>query len=95
MPSKAKIDQMTAVVPEANPVEKQPNFHAEMQKLLDDVEKLASKIEALKPVNHRYGHPEDDAAIARHNEFQQWHRMLIDFKFSVTEALARDFVQRP
>jgi hypothetical protein len=94
MPSKAKIDQMTAVVPEADSV---PDFHAEMQKLLDDVDKLASKIEALKPKPgmHRYGHPDDDAAQARHNEFALWHRMLIDFKFSITEALKRNFALRP
>jgi hypothetical protein len=95
MPKVTKIADTMTGAPKA--VEKQPDFHAEMQKLLDDVAKLASKIEALKPEPgmHRYGHPEDDAAQARYNEFQLWHRMLIDFKFSISEALKRDFVQRP
>jgi hypothetical protein len=98
MPKANKLaDQMIAVVPDADSVEKQPDFHAEMLKLLGDVDNLAKKIEDLKPPPgmHRYGHPDDDAAQARYNEYQLWHRMLIDFRFSITEALKRNFALRP
>jgi hypothetical protein len=93
--SRVKIADTMAAVPATGPVKREPDFRAEMQKLLDDVALLASKIEALKPINHRYGHAEDDAAHARFVELQHWHRALVDFKYSISEALKRDFVQRP